>query len=173
MDTNQPHSSIELLCRRFGAQHFQTGQHVGMDAVIVPKSILAEVMRFLHDDEHCCYEQLTDLIGIDYLGYPQRETRFGLVYLLLSVRHNRRLAVKVLLEEPDLSVPTLTNIYSGANWPEREAAEMFGFSFVDHPDPRRLLLSDLFEGVHPLRKDYPLTGRGERNGFKVVGRDTA
>ena len=80
--------------------------------------------------------------------------------------------VKVLLEEQDLTVPTLTGIYHSADWPEREAAEMFGFTFEGHPNPKRLLLCDLFDRVHPLRKDYPLKGKGERDNFKLVSQDT-
>jgi len=171
---SEKHPTIKLLEEKFGAQHFEVTEYAaGLAAVIVPKSLLPDFMQFLHDDERCSYEQLIDIIGIDYLGYPKKTTRFALVYLLLSHRYHRRLTVKVWLEEPDLTVSSLTGIYHSAEWPEREAAEMFGFVFEGHPDPRRLLLCDLFEGEHPLRKDYPLKGKGERDRFNLVYQDTA
>ena len=127
---NQEHPTVKLLQEKFGSQHCQVTEYAGMVTVLAAKSILLEIMRFLHDDEQCCYEQLTDVIGIDYLGYPQETMRFALVYPLLSLRHNRRLVVKVLLDESDMAVPSLTGIYRGAEWPEREAAEMFGYQLT-------------------------------------------
>jgi NADH-quinone oxidoreductase subunit C len=171
----QEHPTIPLLKEKFGPDHFQVEKRLdGLTQATIPTSILLEVMQFLHDDPQCDYEQLTDVFGIDYQGYPRRmSTRFALVYTLLSLRHNRRLVLKVFLEEPSLTAPTMTGIYNSALWPEREAAEMFGLTFQGHPDPRRLLLCDLFEGKHPLRKDYPLKGMGERESFKVVDREMA
>ncbi|MBN1844333.1 MAG: NADH-quinone oxidoreductase subunit C [Sedimentisphaerales bacterium] len=170
---DQEHPSLTRLQEHLGDQHLQTRRHAGLTTVIVPKSILPEIVRFLHDDPESAYEQLTDVVGIDYRGYPGQPTRFAIAYPLLSLRHNRRLIVKVLLAEPDLTVPSLTGIYPSAEWAEREAAEMFGFTFEGHPDPRRLLLSDLFENVFPLRKDYPLRGAGERISFTPISRDSA
>ena len=168
------HPSLTLLEEKFGAKHFQTEILAdGSMAVIIPPAVLVDIMRFLHDDPECDYKQLTDIMGIDYQGHPTQKHRFGLVYPLLSLTHNRRLIIKLLLDEPDLTVPTVTGIYNSAVWAEREAAEMFGFTFQGHPDPRRLLLCDLFAGKHPLRKDYPLKGQGERESFKIVSRDMA
>jgi len=170
---NSNHPTIEQLYQKFGEQCARSENHAaGMQVVIIPKSRLLDVMRFLHDDGACAYEQLTDVVGIDYLGYPQARKRFALVYPLISVIYNRRLIVKVYLAEDDLTVPSLSGIYRGAEWPEREAAEMFGFVFTEHPDLRRLLLCDLFKGKHPLRKDYPLRGQGERDNFRIVTRKT-
>lgn len=169
---DQQNQIIEILQQRF-PKKIAIEEYVDMTAVIVEKDDLLEMMRFLRNDHQCSYEQLVDVAGIDYLGYPQEKKRFALVYQVLSIRYNRRLFVKVYLKEPDLAVPSLSGIYKGANWPEREAAEMFGFIFKRHPDPRRLLLCDLFEGKFPLRKDYPLEGTGERESFKIVDRDSA
>ena len=171
---NQEHPSLILLKEKFGAEHFQVETLIdGNIAVVLPKAILRDIIQFLHDDPECDYQQLTDIIGIDYQGYLQAKNRFGLVYPMLSLTHNRRLIIKILMDESDLAVPSLTGIYCSAVWAEREAAEMFGFTFEGHPDPRRLLLCDLFEGKHPLRKDYPLKGQGERESFKIVDRETA
>ena len=170
---SQEHPTVKQLQEKFGEQHFSVAAFAGMVTVTAPKSILLEIMQYLHDDPECDYAQLTDVIGIDYQCYPKPMPRFAIVYPLLSLRHNRRLFVKVLLEEPDLTVPSLTGIYHSAEWAEREAAEMFGFVFAGHPDPRRLLLCDLFEGEHPLRKDYPLRGKGERDRFPMITREDA
>ncbi|MBY0430201.1 MAG: NADH-quinone oxidoreductase subunit C, partial [Rhodospirillales bacterium] len=99
------------------------------------------------------FKQLMDLCGIDY---PQREQRFEVVYHLLSMKHNQRIRVKAPTDE-DTPVPSVTGVFSAANWFEREAWDMYGIFFADHPDLRRLLTDYGFEG-HPLRKDFPLTG---------------
>jgi NADH-quinone oxidoreductase subunit C len=170
---SENHPTVERLQEHFGARAGRVEHFAGQTTVIVAKEDLLEIVRFLHDDPQCDYAQLTDVTGIDYLGYPNSVPRFALAYPLLSLRHNRRVTVKVQMNEDDLAVPSLTGIYRGADWPEREAAEMFGFVFTGHPDPRRLLLCELFAGEYPLRKDYPLQGKGERNSFKVVKHETA
>jgi NADH-quinone oxidoreductase subunit C len=165
------HPTIGLLQEKFGAAHLDVREFRGQVTVVVAKSILLEVVGFLKNE--CGYNQLTDVLGADYLGYPKEEARFGLIYPFLNVEENRRIVVKIFLSEDDLVVPTLTGLYRGANWPEREAAEMFGFVFEGHPDPRRILLCDLFEGKHPLRKTYPLRGEGERESFTPVTTESA
>lgn len=165
------HPTIPLLQDKFGAAHLDVREFRGQTTVIIAKSILLEIVTFLKQD--CGYNQLTDVWGADYLGYPKEEARFGLIYPLLNIDKNIRILVKLFLSEDDLTVPTLTGLYRGANWPEREAAEMFGFVFEGHPDPRRILLCDLFEGKHPLRKTYPLTGEGERESFTPVTTESA
>jgi NADH-quinone oxidoreductase subunit C len=99
------------------------------------------------------FRQLVDILAVDY---PNRVKRFELVYLLLSHEKNLRLSIKTHLEENE-KAPTLTNVYPGANWLEREVFDMNGIVFEGHPDPRRILTDYGFEG-HPLRKDFPLTG---------------
>lgn len=140
--------------------------------VRVPPDWLPDVMQFLYDDERCRFEQLVDLAGIDYLNYPDAEDRFCVVYSLLSHMHNHRLWVKVFVNDPDPELPSMTSIWKGAEWPEREVYDMFGLRFSDHPDLRRILMPVNFKD-YPLRKDYPLTGKGEREAFEVVTRETA
>ncbi|NIS38608.1 NADH-quinone oxidoreductase subunit C [Candidatus Saccharibacteria bacterium] len=125
------------------------------------KERLLELMTFLKDDSELGFDYLTDITGVDYLKM-EREPRFDVVYQLYSFDKNRRLRIKVGVDEDDLKVPSVASLWKAALWLEREAFEMFGFNFVDHPDLRRLLLPDIFDG-HPLRKDYPLRGRGERD----------
>jgi NADH-quinone oxidoreductase subunit C len=118
------------------------------------------------------FDLLIDITCVDYLLYRDASRRFGLVYLLANSKTNERVTVRVFLDEPDLSVPTVVPIWEGANWLEREVWDMFGIRFDGHPDLRRILMPESFT-AHPLRKDYPLQGRGERHNFPVLRRADA
>ena len=133
---------------------------------------LIEVMRFLYEDDRCRFEQLCDLTCVDYLNFPKARDRFAVTYSLLSITKGHRLWVKCFVNDPDPEVPSITDIWWGADWMEREVYDMFGVRFPGHPDLRRILTWEGFE-AHPLRKDYPLRGRGERESFTVVARDDA
>ena len=117
---------------------------------------IPQVLTLLRGDRQAAFNQLIDLTAVDY---PERESRFDVVYLLLSMDNNMRMRVfaQVNAGQP---VPTVTHLYMAANWAEREAWDMFGIFFAGHPDLRRLLTDYGFEG-HPLRKDFPLTGHVE------------
>ncbi|MEE8351154.1 MAG: NADH-quinone oxidoreductase subunit C [Rhodospirillales bacterium] len=117
-----------------------------------PESIV-KVLSFLRDDVSCRFKQLVDICGVDF---PERTPRFEVVYNLLSLINNTRVRVKVDAEDKK-PVPSVTGVFSSADWWEREAWDMFGIYFSDHPDLRRILTDYGFEG-HPLRKDFPLTG---------------
>lgn len=112
-----------------------------------------EVVKFLRDDPRCQFVNIIDVCGVDY---PSREKRFDVVYHFLSPKQNRRIRLKVQADESTL-VPSLTGVFPGALWFEREAYDLYGILFTGHPDLRRLLTDYGFEG-HPLRKDFPLTG---------------
>ena len=114
---------------------------------------VVRVLKFLKDDPRCRFEQLTDLCGVDY---PERDPRFDVVYHLLSMSHNRRLRLKIGVNE-DQPVPSVTDVYPSAGWWERETWDLYGIHFAGNPDLRRLLTDYGFSG-HPLRKDFPLTG---------------
>ena len=122
-------------------------------AVVCDVSSLIKVLKFLRDDAQCQFKQLIDLCGVDY---PDRESRFEIVYHLLSYRYNRRVRVKTSADE-NTSVPSVVRVFSAADWYERETWDMYGIHFSEHPDLRRLLTDYGFDG-HPLRKDFPLTG---------------
>jgi NADH-quinone oxidoreductase subunit C len=109
---------------------------------------------------------------VDYLNYRDAKDRFGLVYLLANTVTNERLTVRVYLNEPELTVPSMVPLWAGANWLEREVWDMFGIRFDGHPDHRRILMPEEFT-AHPLRKDYPLQGRGERHNFERIARAEA
>ena len=114
---------------------------------------IVSVLAFLHRDVQCQFVSIIDICGADY---PSRPKRFDVVYHLLSPRQNQRIRVKVQTDE-DTPVPSVTGVYPGADWFEREAYDLYGILFSGHPDLRRLLTDYGFEG-HPLRKDFPLTG---------------
>ncbi len=120
------------------------------------RSAVAQVLKFLRDDSQTQFKVLVDLCGVDY---PEREERFEVVYNLLSAKHNQRVRVKVSTDETT-PIPTVVGLFSCAGWLEREAWDLFGIYFEDHPDLRRILTDYGFEG-HPLRKDFPLTGHVE------------
>jgi NADH-quinone oxidoreductase subunit C len=126
--------------------------HDELTLVVRPASI-PRVLAYLRDEPSLKLTQLMDLCGVDY---PEREQRFEVVYHLLSLHHNHRLRVKVRTDETT-PVPSVVEVFACANWFEREAWDMYGIFFSDHPDLRRLLTDYGFEG-HPLRKDFPLSG---------------
>jgi len=117
---------------------------------------IVEVILFLKNDENINFKQLIDITAVDY---PEEEKRFKLVYLLLSHELNSRAIVDCFISESEI-VPSLTKIFPSANWMEREVFDMYGISFKDHPDLRRILTDYGFDG-YPLRKDFPLTGHNE------------
>jgi len=117
---------------------------------------LISVILFLKTNEKCKFKQLIDITAVDY---PGKEKRFKIVYLLLSHEKNLRIAIHINIDEK-LLLSSITKIFPSANWMEREVFDMYGISFKDHPDLRRILTDYGFEG-HPLRKDFPLTGHTE------------
>jgi NADH-quinone oxidoreductase subunit C len=144
----------------------------GQIQVHVPSDRLLEVMRFLYSDDRCRFEQLCDLMCVDYLHFPKARDRFGVIYSLLSLSKGHRLWVKCFVNDPNPALPTVTGLWRGAEWLEREVFDMFGIRFEGHPDLRRILTWEGFE-AHPLRKDYPLRGRGERENYQVITSESA
>ena len=183
----------ELFTGRFGDRVSVGASLKGIQTIEVEVDAWLEVCRALRDEEEFCYEQLTDLCGVDYLSYGQSEwdttgastegfgrgvesmgpgrfnwadrpeaedvkQRFGIVVHLLSFKHNRRLRVRCYAPDEGMPiVPSLVEIWSSANWYEREAFDLFGVVFEGHPDLRRILTDYGFTG-HPFRKDFPLIG---------------
>ena len=117
---------------------------------------LHNVLLFIKNDSRVKFRQLIDITAVDY---PESENRFKLIYFLLSHENNLRLNIEFFIKENDL-VSSVTTIFPSANWMEREVFDMYGISFNDHPDLRRILTDYNFKG-HPLRKDFPLTGHNE------------
>jgi NADH-quinone oxidoreductase subunit C len=129
------------------------GVRNGQAIVTVKREAIVAILTKLRDDPALRFELLVDIAGVDY---PDRVERFEVVYQLLSLKHNKRVRVKVATDEAT-PVPSVTGVYSSAGWYEREVWDLFGVFFSDHPDLRRILTDYGFDG-HPLRKDFPLTG---------------
>ncbi len=128
----------------------------GDDELQVAAPDIARVLTYLRDEPGLRFAQLVDLCAVDY---PERPNRFEVVYQLLSVVHNRRVRVKVAVPE-DAPVPSVVEVFPAANWYEREVWDLFGIAFDGHPDLRRILTDYGFQG-HPLRRDFPLSGKVE------------
>ena len=139
--------------------------------IYVDKNNLENFLTFLRDDAELSFKTLVDLFGADLLQI--RSPRFEVIYNLLSYKLNNRITVKVAIDD-GVEVPTVLKIFSSAGWFEREAFDMYGIIFTNHPDLRRILTDYDFEG-HPLRKDFPLTGykevRYDENLKKVIYED--
>jgi NADH-quinone oxidoreductase subunit C len=142
----------------------------GQTRVVVKSESLYDLLSFLKSERG--FDFLSDITCVDYLNYREATDRFGLVYILVSTGTNDRITVRTFLNEPDLVVPSVVPLWEGANWLEREVWDMFGITFDGHPDHRRILLPEEFSAF-PLRKDYPLQGRGERHNFERIERSEA
>ena len=157
--------AIAELTARFGP--LETDTFRGQTRVVVSAPETLDALRLLRQQG---FDLLVDVTCVDYLEYRGARHRYGIVYLLASTATNRRLTVRVYLDDPDPTVASVVPLWEGANWLEREVWDMFGIRFVGHPDLRRLVMPEEFT-AHPLRKDYPLQGRGERHNFPVITRD--
>ena len=146
---------------------FTTSEFRDNKRVIVPPANVFAVLRCLKDE--CGFDYLTDLAGIDYLNYPGAADRYAVVYALTNTRTAERVFVKTHANDPDPVLPSAVPLWKGADWMEREVFDMYGVVFDGHPDLRRILMPEEFT-AYPLRKDYPLRGRGERHNFPVLTR---
>ncbi|MGA0039006.1 MAG: NADH-quinone oxidoreductase subunit C [Pirellulales bacterium] len=145
----------------------ETSVFRGQRRVVVPPSSLADAMKRLKDNG---FDLLVDVTCVDYLEYRGATSRYGLVYLLVNTRTNERLTVRSFVDDPEPTVPSMVPLWPAANWLEREVWDMYGIRFSGHPDLRRLMMPEEFT-AHPLRKDYPLQGKGERHNFPVISRE--
>jgi NADH-quinone oxidoreductase subunit C len=147
-------SVADRLKERFKDAVQEASETYGELTLVVGREQIVEVCRWLKDDPDLRYNLLMDMAGVDYLG---REPRFEVVYHLYSIPYNSRLRLKVRVPESDLVVPSVTSVWSTADWHEREAFDMLGIRFADHPDLRRIYMPDDYP-AHPLRKDFPILG---------------
>ena len=148
--------ALDRLLEKFPSEVVATHAHVGDETAVLTAPRLREICEFLRDDEVTSFEMLTDLTGVDYLGV--KEPRFEVVYHLYSLSKNHRLRLKVEQDEEDPVVPSVLPVWKSALWMEREAWDLYGIRFEGHPDLRRILTYEQFQG-HPLRKDYDIEHR--------------
>jgi NADH-quinone oxidoreductase subunit C len=135
--------------------------------LVVPSAKIYFVLEHLWRDHG--FDMLAELTAADYLEYAGAKDRFSVVYILVNTSSGERIIVKTFLNPPELEVPSVVPLWRSADWMEREVYDMFGITFAGHPDLRRILMPDEFT-AYPLRKDYPLKGRGERHNFPVITR---
>mgnify|MGYP000993737010 FL=1 len=147
-------SAIARLKSQFGDKILSTSDFRGDDSCYVAPSDWAAVATFLRDDDQLKMNMFTDLTAVDYPEREPDEPRFELVLMVRSLEKNHRVIVKTKVAD-GATPATLVGVWAGANWAEREVFDMFGIRFKDHPDLRRILMYDEFEG-YPLRKDYPI-----------------
>jgi NADH-quinone oxidoreductase subunit C len=159
---------LARLAERIGDGMLDRHAYRGDHTAIVSRDAVGQALALCRDDAALRFDMLIDVTAVDYLRFPGREDgpRFDVVYHLYSTEHHHRLRLKVPVEQDDPWVPTASGLWPIANWLEREVWDMFGIRFAGHPDLRRLLMYEEFEG-HPLRKDYPITRRQPLIGPKV------
>ena len=156
---------VPALMARFPG--LETSAYRGQTRVVVGEPVSLEVLSVL---AAAGFDLLVDVTCVDYLEYRGATRRYGLVYLLASTATADRLTVRVFVDDPTPAVRSVVGLWRSADWLEREVWDMFGIDFVGHPDLRRLMMPEQFT-AHPLRKDYPLQGRGERHNFPVLTRE--
>ena len=177
------HPTISRVKEALDDMKLRATEFRGDTTLIADPSDAHRLLRFLRDDPTCNYDLLCDVTAVDYLNYPAPTIgRFAVVWILANTETARRIRVKTFLnpsldtsgieDDPALYVDSSTDIWEGAEWREREVFDMFGIHFRNHPDLRRILMWKDFPAF-PLRKDYPLQGRGERTNLVVVKHDDA
>lgn len=157
---------IAGMKQKLGADAFTTSTFRDNQRIQVEPEHWFKVLQYLKETG---FDQLADATAVDYLHYPGAKDRFGVVYALLNVSTGERVYVKTYLNEPDLMLPSAYPLWHGALWMEREIYDMYGVVFDGHPDLRRILMPPEFTAF-PLRKDYPLRGKGERHNFAGLTR---
>lgn len=141
--------AVEIIKEKFGGAVLESSDFRGDDTVVLKSEYLREACHFIYDQ--LGFSMLLDICAVDY---PKREKRFDVVYHFYAVEKKKRLRLKIQTGEDDPKVPSVHDIWRAADWFEREVFDMFGIQFDEHPNLKRLLTFEGFEG-HPLRKDYP------------------
>jgi NADH-quinone oxidoreductase subunit C len=155
------------LRERFGADAVTASEFRDNRRVHVPADKLLAVCQYLKETHG--FDLLAELSAADYLHYPDAKDRYGVWYVLVNTANGQRLYVKTFVNDPDPMLPSVYPLWHGADWMEREVYDFYGIVFDGHPDLRRILLPDEFTAF-PMRKDYPMRGRGERHNFPTLTR---
>lgn len=159
--------TLAKLKDQFGADAFAASEFRDNRRVHVAPERLLAMLSFLK--AALGFDMLVELSAADYLHYPNARDRYGVWYILLHTGTGQRLIVKTAANDPDPVVPSVYSLWHGADWMEREVYDMYGITFDGHPDLRRILMPDEYT-TFPLRKDYPLRGKGERHNFPILTR---
>ena len=162
----KPIEAVEKIKEKFPEEVRDVKEFREQVSVTLNKGRIFEICRFLHDEPELSFDYLADLCGTDYLG--KKDKRFEVVYHLYSIKHRCGIRLKAEVTEDDPTIDSVVPIWAGVNWHERECFDMYGITFKGHPDLRRILMPEDWEG-HPLRKDYPIKGpEKEWSGFVDV-----
>ncbi len=164
------HPLADTIRARFADGFVEAHEWRGDLAVTVTRDALRAVCRFLKDDPTMGFDYIVHVSSVDW---PDDAERFEVIYEVYSIRHRWRLRVKTRVPEHDCAVDSLTAIWRGAEFMEREVFDMMGIRFNDHPDMRRILMPDDFPEGWPLRKDFPLQGKGWRDTFEFLNEGAA
>lgn len=157
----------DLLREQLGPDGFSTSDFRDNHRIVVPADKLYAALETLK--QRGGFDYLVDITAVDYLHYPDAADRFGVIYILTNTATGEQVIVKTHVNEPDLTLPSAFPLWKGADWMEREVYDLYGIIFDGHPDLRRILMPEGFVG-HPLRKDYPLRGYGERHNLPTLTR---
>src|SRR4051812_1422508 len=160
-------SADDVLRQHLGPDSFTASDYRDNHRIVVPADRFFEAMAALRDFGG--FDFLSDVTAVDYLHYPDATDRYGVIYLLSNTNTGERVVVKTFVNDPNPTLPSVYPLWKGADWTEREVFDLYGITFTGHPDLRRIMMPDNFAG-HPLRKDYPLRGYGERHNHPVLTR---
>jgi NADH-quinone oxidoreductase subunit C len=153
-----PLQIAKIIEEKFAGQVLGTTTYAGQVSVLLKKELIKDVCLFLRDEPSLKMDHLADLTAVDFSRYPgDAGPRFEVVYNMFSISHRHRIRLKVRVPEDDPQVDSVASVWQTANWHERETYDLMGIIFNGHPDLRRILLPEDWEG-HPLRKEYPLKG---------------
>jgi NADH-quinone oxidoreductase subunit C len=158
---------LNLVRKRCGGDAVTASEFRDNRRVMVAEGQLATALECLKREGG--FDMLVELSAADYLHYPNAADRYGVWYVLLNTETGQRLIVKTWINDPEPTLPSVYSLWKGSDWMEREVYDMYGIVFEGHPDLRRILMPEEFTAF-PLRKDYPMRGRGERHNFPVITR---
>lgn len=145
-----------LVDNGFEAEIVAAKRFRDQDFITVKKDRIVEILTLMRDHPDCTYKMVSDILGVDLLGF-EKEPRFEVIYSLYSLVTNRRIVIKAQVDEDDPTIDTASDVWLAAPWAEREIFDLYGISFNNHADLRRIMMPDDWVG-HPLRKDFPLGG---------------
>jgi NADH-quinone oxidoreductase subunit C len=158
---------LDHLKQRFGAEAVAASEFRDNFRIVVDAGRAFPLLACLKGE--CGFDMLAELTAVDYLHFPNAKDRYGVVYVLVDTATGLRLVVKTFVNDPEPRLPSVCPLWKGADWMEREVFDMYGIVFDGHHDLRRILMPEEFTAF-PLRKDYPMRGRGERHNFPVITR---
>ena len=154
---------------RFPEAFLEAIEYRGEQTVVIKRESIVDVARYLHDEPGLEFNQLSDIASVDF---PDREVRFDVVYHLNSINQRQRIRLKAPVPEDDCEIASVYPVWRSAGFLEREVYDLMGIRFRGHPDLRRIFLPEDYDG-HPLRKEYPMEGKGWRNSFDFLTRGSS